>query len=128
MVFGVADPIGKSVIVQNRKEFLVSAVFEDLPGKSSIRAQAVVAWENVNDLGGEWRNGIFYSRLFFRLASNADPHNLAGKLTADYSDDHYMKQPFRLFPFIKSYLSPVTAGSAGQTLHADLQTILLLSQ
>ncbi len=126
-VFGDANPIGKSVIVQNRKEFLVSAVFEDLPEKSSIQAQAVVAWENANDLGGEWRNGVFYSRLFFSLANNADPDNLAGKLTADYSDDHYMKQPFRLFPFKKSYLSPVTAGSTSQTLHADLQSILLLS-
>lgn len=127
MVFGNSDPIGKAVIVQNRKEFVVSAVFEDLPQKSSIQAQAIVTWENVNDLGGEWRSGIFYSRYFFKLYENSDPVLLAGKLTTDYSEDHYSNELFRLFPFKKSYLSPITAGTMGQTLHADLQTILLLS-
>ncbi len=127
MVFGDSDPVGKPVVVQNRKEFVVTAVFEDLPEKSSIQAQAVVTWENVNDLGGEWRSGIFHSRYFFRLYDNSDAALLAGKLTADYSEDHYRDEPFRLFPFKRSYLSPITAGSSGQTLHADLQAILLLS-
>ena len=106
---------------------MVSAVFEDMPQKSSIQAKAIITWENVNDMGGEWRNGIFYSRYFFQLHENAAPAILAEKLTTDFSEDHYMHQAFRLFPFKKSYLSPVTAGSTGQTLHADLPTILLLS-
>ena len=81
----------------------------------------------MNDLGGEWRNGIWYSRLFFLLSDKSDPVKLAEKLTQDYSQDHYMKQSFRLLPFKKSYLSPLTTDRTGQTLHADLQSMFLFT-
>jgi putative ABC transport system permease protein len=126
-IFRESDPLGKTINIQHRKDYTVTAVYDDLPEKSSIRANAVIRWENVNDLGGEWRNGIWYSRLFFLLNKNSDPVQLGEKLTTDYSDDHYMKQPFRLLPFKKSYLSPLTMDRASATLHADLQSILLFS-
>jgi putative ABC transport system permease protein len=127
LLFGNDDPLGKSVKIQHRKDFIVTSVFDDLPEKSSIKADAIIKWENVNDLGGEWRNGIFYSRLFFLINSNSDPVRLGKKLTTDYSAEHYQKQPFLLMPFIKSYMSPLTANKEGKTLHADLKTIRLFT-
>ena len=126
-IFGNSDPVGKTVKIQHIKDFIISTVFDDLPEKSSIQAQAIIRWENVNDLGGEWRNGIFYSRLIFLLNEKSDPVKLAEKLTRAYSADHYMKQPFRLLPFRKNYMSPLTAQSESATNHADLQSILLFS-
>ena len=126
-VFGDNDPIGKTINIQHRKDYTVTAVYLDLPEKSSIQANAVIRWENVNDLGGEWRNGIFYSRFFFLLNDNSDPVKLAENLTQDYSQDHYIKQSYRLLPFKKSYLSPLTMKSTSATLHADLQSLLLYS-
>jgi putative ABC transport system permease protein len=124
-IFGEADPIGKTINIMHRKDFTVAAVYNDLPEKSSIKADAVITWGNVNGMSGEWRNNSFYSRLFFLLNDKCDPVILADKLTQDYSQDHYMKRPFRLLPFKKSYLSPLTMGNGSQTLHADLQSMLL---
>jgi putative ABC transport system permease protein len=126
-IFGNSDPVGQTINIQHRKEFTISAVFDDFPEKSSIQAQAIISWENVNDLGGEWRSGIFYSRLFFLLNEKSDPARLEKNITQDYAQDHYMKQSFKLLPFKKSYLSPVTYNSTSATLHADLQSILLFS-
>jgi putative ABC transport system permease protein len=126
-IFGNTDPVGQTLNIQHRKDFTISAVFDDFPEKSSIQAQAIITWENVNDFGGEWRSGIFYSRLFFLLNEKSDPAGLEKKITQDYSQDHYMKQSFKLFPFKKSYLSPLTSDSTSATLHADLQSILLFS-
>jgi putative ABC transport system permease protein len=125
ILFGNTDPVGQTINILHRKDFTVTAVYNDLPEKSSIQADAVITWENVNGLYGEWRNGFFYSRIFFLLNEKSDPVILAEKLTQDYSQDHYMKQPFRLLPFRKSYLSPLTMDNGSQTLHADLQSMLL---
>jgi putative ABC transport system permease protein len=126
-IFGDSDPMGKTINLQHSKNFTISAVFDELPEKSSIQPQAVITWENVNDFGGEWRSGIFYSRFFFLLNDKSDPVKLEEKITQDYSQDHYMKQSFRLLPFKKSYLSPLTMGGTSKTHHADLQSILLFS-
>ena len=126
-IFGSSDPVGQTINVQHRKDYTISAVYEDMPENSSIRSQAIISWENVNDIGGEWRNGIFYSRLFFLLNEKSDPVKLEEKITLDYMQDHYMKQPFRLLPFKKSYMSPMTIDKTSQTLHADLLSILLFS-
>ncbi len=126
-IFGNTDPLGKQINIQHRVDYTVTSIYDDLPQKSSIQANAVIRWENVNDLGGEWRSGIWYSRLFFMLNENSDPGELEEKLTHDFSDDHYMEQPFKLLPHKKSYMSPVTMDRASQTLHADLQSMLLFS-
>ncbi|MGB8491085.1 MAG: FtsX-like permease family protein, partial [Bacteroidales bacterium] len=127
VIFGNYDPIGQTINIQHRKVYTVTALFEDLPGNSSINAQAVINWENVNDLGGEWRNGIFYSRLFFLLNRKSDPQKLEKEITQDYMQEHYIKQPFKLLPFRNSYLSPLTASATSETLHADRRSISLFS-
>ena len=63
-IIGNSDPVGQIINIQHRKDYTINAVFDDLPEKSSIQAQVIISWENVNDLGGEWRDGIFYSPFF----------------------------------------------------------------
>ncbi len=126
-IFGNSDPIGKTINIQHRKDFIISAVYDDLPENSSIQAQAVISWKNVNVLGGELRRNIYYSRYFFMINVKSDPVRLGKMITQDYSQDHYMKQPFKLLPFKKSYLSPMTNNHTSKTLHANLMSILLFS-
>lgn len=126
-IFGNTDPLGQQINIQHRVDYTVTAIYDDLPQRSSIQANALISWENVEDLGGEWRSGIWYSRLFFLLNENSDPVELEEKLTQDFSGDHYMKQPFKLLSFKKSYMSSITVDRASQTLHADLQSMLLFS-
>ena len=66
-------------------------------------------------------------RFFFLLNEKSDPGRLEEKITQDYMQDHYMKQPFKLLTFKKSYLSSLTTDSTSATLHANMQSILLFS-
>ncbi len=126
-IFGNQDPIGQVVNIKHRQDFNVVAIFEDFPENSSIQADIIIPWENVDLLGGEWRGGDFYSRIFFYLNENSNPDLLAEKLTADYSEGHYDEEPFLLHPFSKSYTSFLTAKRSAYTLHANLQSIILYS-
>jgi putative ABC transport system permease protein len=125
IIFGDSDPVGKTINYQHRKDFIIRAVYDDLPENSSIQAQALISWEA--NLSGEYRDGIYYSRFFFLLNHNSIPSLLEEKITSDYSQDHYMKQPFKLLPFKDSYMSPLTNDKSSHTLHADLRSILLFS-
>lgn len=125
IIFGDSDPVGKMINYQHSKDFIIRAVYNDLPENSSIQAQALISWEA--NPGGEYRNGIYYSRFFFLLNENSIPSLLEEKITRDYSQDHYMKQPFKLLPFKDSYMSPLTNDRSSHTLHADLRSILLFS-
>ena len=126
-IFGNQNPVGQTINIQHRKNMNIVAVFDDLPENSSIRAQMIIPWENINYFFGEWRNGHFYSRFFFLLQKNGNADLLAQKITNDYAEGHYSEEPFMLLPFSKSYISPLTDGKSSQTLHANLQSIILFS-
>ncbi|WP_319231707.1 FtsX-like permease family protein [Draconibacterium orientale] len=126
-IFGNQNPVGQTINIQHRKDMNIVAVFEDFPNNSSIRADIIIPWKNVQYLAGEWRNGDFYSRVFFYLNNNNNPELLAQKITKDYSETHYSKAPFTLLPFSKSYTSFITDGRLSQTLHANMQSIILFS-
>jgi putative ABC transport system permease protein len=126
-IFGNQNPVGQTINLQHRKEMNIVAVFDDLPTNSSIRADLIMPWKNVEDFGGEWMNGDFYSRIFFRLNKNSDAELLARKITKDYSETHPAKEPFKLLPFSKSYTSIITASNSSGTLHANLTSIVLFS-
>ncbi|MBN1819888.1 MAG: ABC transporter permease [Prolixibacteraceae bacterium] len=126
-IFGNQEPVGQTINILHRKDMNVVAVFNNLPENSSIQADIIVPWENVEAVGGEWRSGDFYSRVFFYLNNNSNPELLAQKITKDYSDTHFAKEPFMLLPFGKSYMSSFAGGRSSQTLHANVQSIILFS-
>lgn len=126
-IFGDRDPVGQPLTIQHRTNLIITSVFNDLSKNSSIRADVILPWNRVDLIGGEWRNGDFYSRIFFYLNENSNPELLAQKITEDYSQGHYEEEPFILLPFSKSYLSPLTDNAVSATLHANLQSIILFS-
>nr|WP_320023751.1 FtsX-like permease family protein [uncultured Draconibacterium sp.] len=126
-IFGTQDPIGQTLNIQHRKDFNIVAVFDDLPENSSIKANILILWENFEVGSGLWKDGHFYTRLFFQLNKNSSPELLAHKITKDYLEGALEKDPFYLLPFDKSYLSPLTNNDTSQTLHANMQSIILFS-
>ena len=126
-IFGSQNPIGQIINILQRKDLIVTAVFDDLPENSSIQADIIVPLKNVELMTGEWRDGDSYSRIFFYLNEKSNPELLAQKMTKDYSGEHYEKQPFYLLPFSKSYLSLLTDNAKSATLHANLKSIILFS-
>ncbi len=52
--FGDADPIGKTLEIDNKHSFVITAVVEDLPGTSSLQFDFVAAMPAINNVMGSW--------------------------------------------------------------------------
>ncbi len=81
--FGNADPMGKILTVNDRYEFKVSGVFENMPANSHFIMDAVVPYETYfqitnNDITS-WRSNFSYT--YFLLREGADPEAVANKIS-----------------------------------------------
>ncbi|MBS1530263.1 MAG: ABC transporter permease, partial [Bacteroidetes bacterium] len=64
------NAVGKTIRYENRYNFIVSSVFEDLPANSSLKFDFLLSWELQNSKL-EWSSNSFDT--YIRLADNADP-------------------------------------------------------
>lgn len=104
--FGEADPVGKTVRLDNRLDFMVSGIFKDVPRHSSLQFDYVIpfallqkeAWaRDWNAIGPE---------TFVRLRHDADAGELGRKIR-HYLDDkrtEISKMELFLQPFEEMYL------------------------
>ena len=70
--FGNTSVVGKSLKLNNEKDFIVSAVFEDIPQNASIRFDWIVNFKvQEQDWMKTWGN--FGFKTFAKLSSKADP-------------------------------------------------------
>jgi ABC-type antimicrobial peptide transport system permease subunit len=104
--FGAADPVGKTVRLDNRLDFLVSGVFKDIPPHSSLQFDYVIpfallqkeAWaRDWNAIGPE---------TFVRLRYDADAGELGRKIRHYLDDKRTETSKVELFlqPFEEMYL------------------------
>lgn len=71
LFFGSSEgAIGKSLQYENRFDFLVSAVFEDLTSQSSLRFDFLINWEAQMKQISNWDSNVIVTTL--RLAQNAN--------------------------------------------------------
>ena len=78
MLFGSpAKAIGQTMRVENRENFVVSAVFEDLPANSSLRFDYLFTWEAQKKLLDLATPAI---RVFIKLKEHADPIQAENKI------------------------------------------------
>ncbi len=95
-LFGLEDPVGKQVMLDNRFSLQVDAVMKDFPSNSSIQADAVIAFDFNKALHDDplWLESFTrwnYNNILL-LAPDADP----GELTARINKD--------LFGFLTSHI------------------------
>jgi putative ABC transport system permease protein len=73
--------IGKSIRFENRKDFIVSAVFDDLPENSSRKFEYIINWDSYyaeNPGAKDWRNSG--PLTYVMLRPDADPARVAKKI------------------------------------------------
>ena len=101
--FGLEDPIGKTIKIENEYDFMVGAVIEDIPKNSSIRFDYLVAFENYgrfDDVNMDsWGRYSDYQG-FVSLNQHVEPHMfselIANELTEN-TPDYPLK--LRLYPY-----------------------------
>ena len=70
--FGKTDAVGKTINLDNAKNFIVSAVFEDIPQNASVRFDWIVNFKvQEEDWMKTWGNFSF--KTYLRLSPQADP-------------------------------------------------------
>jgi len=80
--FGTADPIGKSVIINNAFPVTVSAVLKDPPANSTFVFDALLSIEFLRNMGvdiNEWGNNSIFT--FAQLGKNSAAAAVNGKIT-----------------------------------------------
>ena len=75
------DAMGKPMRFENRENLLITAVFENLPGKSSVQFDFMRNWEDYAQQNA-WVNtwGSFSPYTFLQLRKDVDPEKFAGKI------------------------------------------------
>lgn len=75
LFFGsVEEAVGKNLRYENRTDFIVSAVFEDLTSKSSLRFDFLINWEAQMKRIANWDSNVILTTL--QLAKNANVKNV----------------------------------------------------
>lgn len=107
-LFGSEEPLGKSLMWDNRKPLTVSAVIADPPKNQSMQFEALQTWafhdqEYPNEINGGW--GSINCSTIFKLKENADfgaADASLRKLIKAHEQDTQME--VFLFPFSKYQL------------------------
>jgi putative ABC transport system permease protein len=74
--------IGKTVKYENKKNYKVSAVFDDLKANSSVKFDFLLSWDAFLQHNGWAKNwGSVAASTYIMLAGNANPAEVEGKLT-----------------------------------------------
>lgn len=73
--FGDSNPIGKSIKLDNKTEYQITGVFEDVPANSHIKFDIVLPWANLLDLLGtdyddSWGDSGAFTYILFRKGVN----------------------------------------------------------
>jgi putative ABC transport system permease protein len=69
--FGDEDPLGKPIRLDNKMEFRVAGVFEDIPGNSHIKFDIILPWASLLNLLGadyedSWGDSGAFTYILFR--------------------------------------------------------------
>ncbi len=82
--FGLEDPIGRTLRVDDQYEFIITGIFEDVPFNRHFDLDFLISFENLEtvvpntSLNGNW--GQFNYLAYLQLAPNADPAVVQDKI------------------------------------------------
>ena len=107
--FGPDNPVGKTILLENRYDFMVGAVFEDIPENSTVRFDYVIPFDNFGrfdnvemDNWGRYENYIG----FVILEPNVDREEFSNKIADIFLDiDPESTHKIQLYPYKNIRLS-----------------------
>lgn len=99
--FGDENPIGKTITVENRYQFMVTGVMKDIPENSVFSFEGVIPYSFLHEIGAvstSWGNNSIYT--FVELRKGVDIEGVNKKLT-DVVLEYYpeTETKFMVFPF-----------------------------
>jgi putative ABC transport system permease protein len=104
--FGDENPVGKTLLLENKTPFIVTAVMFDIPENSSVRAEAIIPYSYLEETGmtsTEWGNNAIIT--FIQLEKGADLKDVGKKLTSTVVEHNpHTKAKFFPFPLLKYHL------------------------
>lgn len=73
--FGDENPVGKSLSVDKKTEFIISGVFEDIPQNTHLKFDIILSWANLLNIYGKdieesWGDTGAYTYLLFRKGAS----------------------------------------------------------
>ncbi len=91
-IFGIQEPYGKTIIIDNEYEMNVIAVIKDIPGRTHMEYEAIVPWNAAYREGEEnvWYGWHVYT--YVMLPDNYDITEFEAKFPTFYEE--YMKETF----------------------------------
>jgi len=100
------EAIGQSIRYENRLDFEVTAVFEDIPSQSSLQFDYLIDWESQMTLRVEWASGIVTTTV--QLSETAQVDQVTDKinrfLQSRLDDTETAKVTLGIQPFADRYL------------------------
>ncbi len=118
--FGQQDPIGKSLLLNDDKEFIVRGVFEDLPPNQHFYTDVILPIENLANWDhelGHWASNSYYT--YVKLADGVD-HREVEKGFSIF--DERVEAAYQGFPFRAEYmLQPITSIHLDPSINVENQ-------
>ncbi len=77
-IFGKEDPIGKTVLLNNEYNFIVSGILQDLPGNTKFDFKFIVPWSFARQTGFDdnfWGNNSTTTYVLLKQGSNIETFN-----------------------------------------------------
>jgi putative ABC transport system permease protein len=104
--FGNENPVGKSITLENKYQFVVSGVLKDLPKNSMFTFEAIIPYSYLKEIGAVndyWGNNSIFT--FVLLGANSDINSVNKKLT-DVVVEHnpQITTKYVLFPLTDIHL------------------------
>ncbi len=92
--FGEENPVGKTVGLNNREEYRVTGVFDDMPSQSHFHFDVVLSMRGLKEsMEKTWMPHNFNTYLLLR--EHADPHRLEGKFPRLIRDNLFAELKIR---------------------------------
>ena len=104
--FGNTNPIGKTLILETKMEFTVTAIMKNLPHNSTLNFEAVIPYSFLKEIGAisdSWGNNSILT--FIQLAKGSDLLSVNKKLTDVVLEFHpTTTTKFSVFPLLDIHL------------------------
>ncbi|TFH36995.1 MAG: ABC transporter permease, partial [Bacteroidia bacterium] len=104
--FGTANPLGKTLTLENKYQFMVSGVMKDLPNNSQYTYEAVIPYSFLMEIGvysSSWGNNSILT--FVQLVKGANIEEVNGKITDIVRENNYNSPTtFNVFPLLDIHL------------------------
>ena len=104
--FGATNPVGKTLTLENKYQFMVSGVMKDLPKNSMFTFEAVLPYSFLKEIGAisnSWGNNSILT--FVLLENGADIEAVNKKLTEIVRENNTQStNNFLLFPLLDIHL------------------------